>query len=159
MTRRNDEADLIAVHRHDLEALFIDRQLREAEVGGIIEDGLDHMRAIGPVDLELHGRKMFAVLGEDPRQDINAGGFVSGDDELAPRVAFQLGDSVLSAAAEVEQLLRVSGENAAGDGQRDAAAEALEQIGAELLLELPDLRADSGLRAVARLSGFGKTLE
>ena len=47
----------------------------------------------------------------------------------------------------------------AGGGEGDAAAEALEQLGAQFLLELAHLGADGRLRAVARLRGFGEALQ
>ena len=50
-------------------------------------------------------------------------------------------------------------EDPARGGQRDPAAEALEKLGVQLLLQLPDLGADGGLRAVAGLRRFGEALQ
>ena len=93
------------------------------------------------------------------RQDVDAGGFVGRDHQFAARIGLQFVDGILRAAAQVQHLLGVFGENPAGGGQRNAAAEALEQLGAQLLLELADLRADGRLRAVTRLRGLGKALQ
>ncbi len=78
----------------------------------------------------------------------------------SPRgLCLEFGDGILRAAAQVEHLRRVFGENLAGGGERDAAAEALEEFGAQFLLELPNLGADSGLRAEAGLRGLGEALQ
>src|SRR5262249_49400526 len=68
-------------------------------------------------------------------------------------------DGVLRAPPQIQQLFGVLGENAAGRGQRDAAAEAFEQLRAQFLLELAHLGADRRLRAIARLRGFRETLQ
>src|SRR5256885_16822074 len=44
-------------------------------------------------------------------------------------------------------------------GQRDPAAETLEEIGAQFLLQLPDLRADRGLCPVTGLGGLREALQ
>ena len=71
----------------------------------------------------------------------------------------ELIDGVLGAATQVEHLLGVSAEDLAGGGKGDAAAEALEEGGAQLLLELADLGADGGLRAIAGLRGLGEAFQ
>ena len=68
-------------------------------------------------------------------------------------------DGVLCAPPQVEDLLGVFGEDLAGGGQSDPGAEALEQRGVQLLLELADLRADRGLGAIASLRGFREALQ
>jgi hypothetical protein len=53
----------------------------------------------------------------------------------------------------------VLGQDAAGDGERDAGAITLEQSGIQLEFKLPDLGANSGLRTIARLGRLRETLE
>ena len=78
----------------------------------------------------------------------------------SPRgLRLQFGDRVLRAAAQVEHLFGVFGENLARGGERDAAAEALEERRSQFLFQLPYLRADRRLRAVTGLGGFGEALQ
>ena len=109
--------------------------------------------------MQLYGGVKLAVNGEGLGQNVDAGGLIGGDDELAARVHFELGDGVLHTAAELQNLLGIIGEDAAGGGERDAAAEAFEELGAEFLLELPHLGANRRLRAIAGLRGLGKALQ
>src|SRR5690242_14434610 len=51
------------------------------------------------------------------------------------------------------------GQYAPGNGQGNARAVSLEQRSVELQFELPDLRADGGLRTVARLRRLREALE
>jgi hypothetical protein len=53
----------------------------------------------------------------------------------------------------------VGGEDLAGGGERNAAAEALEKRGVELLFQLAHLGADGRLRAVAGLGGFREAFQ
>jgi hypothetical protein len=159
MPRRHDQPDFVLVDVRHLQALLLDGQLREAEVGDVFHDRIHHARAVGTVHLKLHGGKQVLVLGEHLRQHVDAGGLVGGDHQFAARVALQLVDGVLGLAALVQHLGGVIGEDLAGGGQGDAAAEALEKRGVELLLELPYLRADGRLRAVARLGGFREAFQ
>ena len=99
------------------------------------------------------------VLGENLRQHVDAGRLIGSDHQFAARVTLQFVDGVLRLAALVQHLRGVIGEDFAGGGQRDAAAEALEKRGVELLLELAYLGADGRLRAVAGLRGFREALQ
>ncbi len=47
-------------------------------------------------------------------------------------------------------------EDASGFGEADAAAEAVEELGAQVFLELQDLLGERGLRDVAALGGAGE---
>src|SRR5579859_2625356 len=154
-----DHADLVAIDVRHLHPLFLDRQLRETEVRGVVHDGLHHARTVGAVYLQLHAGKLLLIFREDLRKNVNARGFVGRDDQFAARIALELVDLILRTAPQIEDLLGVTGKNLPRRGQRNAATEALEQLGFQLLLELPDLGADGRLRAVARLRGFGKTLQ
>ena len=93
------------------------------------------------------------------RQHVDAGGFVGGDHQFAARIALQFVDGILRPAALIQHLRGVLGEDPAGGGQGNAAAEAFEQRGIQLLLELADLRADGRLGPVAGLRGLRKALQ
>ena len=159
MAGGHDQADFVAIKRHDLQALLVGRQLRHAEIGGVIHHRVDHARTVGAIQLQLHRREKLLVHRENFRQQVNARGFVGRDHQFAARIGFQLGDGVLRALAQLQNLLGVIGEDAAGGGQRDAAAEALEQFGAQFLFQLADLRADGRLRPVTGLRSLGEALQ
>ena len=99
------------------------------------------------------------ILGEDLGQQVDAGGFVGGDDQFAAGIGLQLGDGVLRLAAQVEHLLGVAGKDLSGGGEGDAAAEAFEELGAEFLFDLANLRADGRLRAVAGLGSLREAFQ
>src|SRR5205823_1513959 len=72
---------------------------------------------------------------------------------------FQLSDGILHAAAQIEHLFGIPGEDPAGGGERDAASESFEQFGPQLLFQLPDLGTDGRLSPVARLGGLRETFQ
>src|SRR5207247_3048309 len=121
--------------------------------GDIRQDRLDDARAVGAVDQELHGGEQRLVFGEDFGEDVDAGSLIGGNDELAARVMLELIDGVLGAATQVEHLLGVPAKDLAGGGKGDTAAEALEEGGEQVLLEMVSLGADGRLRAVAGCGG------
>src|SRR5215471_7048597 len=157
--RGGDHADLVAINIGYLDALLLNRQLGETEVRSVLHDGFHHARAVGAVHLQLHARKLLLVFGENLRQNVNTSSFVCRDNQLTPRIALELVDLILRAAPQTENLLSITGEDFSSSGQRNTAAEPLEQLGFQFLLQLADLGADRRLRAVARLRGFRKTLQ
>ena len=67
--------------------------------------------------------------------------------------------AILRAAAQVENLLGVIGQNPAGGGQGDFGAQAIEQRRVQFLFELAHLRAHRRLGAEAGLRGLRKALQ
>ena len=159
MAGRDDEFELVGMNEDDLEFFLLDGELADAEVGEVIDDGFDDSGAVGAVDVDLDvGEKLFE-FAEDVGKDVEAGGFVGGDDEFAAGHFIEFVDIVLRAAAEVENLFAVVGEDFSGGGEGDAGAEAIEEGGVEFLFELAHLSADGWLRAEAREGGLGEALQ
>lgn len=155
----DNDPDLIGVDLDDLTLLGVDGQLGDAEIGKVVLNGLEHARAVAAIDVELDVGKLLFVFAEDFGKDVDAGGFVGGDDELTTGNAFEFLNGFLRAATEIEDLLGVLGEDLASGSESDAGTETLEKVSVEFLLQLTDLGADCGLRTKTRLCGFGKTLE
>jgi hypothetical protein len=107
----------------------------------------------------LHRRELRLELREDSRQDVNAGGLVSGDHQFSARIDLQLRDVVLRPPPQIQHLLGILGEDAPGRGQGNAAPEPLEKVGPQFLFQLPHLCADGRLRPVTRLRRFGEALQ
>src|SRR5262249_41494179 len=125
----------------------------------VVHDRVDDMRAVRAIDQKLDVGKALLVFGEDLRENVNAGGFVGGDDQLAARDSFELVDCVLSAPAQIENLLALAGEDASGRGESDLGAETFEERRVQLLFELADLGADGRLGAIARLRCLREAFE
>ncbi len=78
----------------------------------------------------------------------------------SPRgVCSSLVDGVLGLPAQSEDLLSEAAEDFAGGGEGDAAAKPVKEPRVELLLELPDLRADGRLGSITGLCRFRETLQ
>ena len=103
----NDQTDLVAVNVDHLQPLLLDRQLRQSEIGDVFHHRFDHARAVGAIHQELDGGEQALILGEDFRQDVDAGGFIGGDHQFSARVSIELVDGVLGAPAQIQHLLGV----------------------------------------------------
>jgi len=88
---------------------------------------------------------------------VDTSGFIGGDHELTAGRGFELVEGVLGLAPQVHHLLGILGEKLTGGGERNPAAEAFKELSFQLVFELSDLRADGGLRAVARLRSLRKS--
>ena len=148
--------ELVAVDRVRLHAGGFDRQRDDADVDGAVLELLENLVAEVAVDAHLHAGIQAAVLREDVGKNVEAGGLVGADDDRAARVGAVVGDSEQRFVAQLQQALGVGEQDAAGGSQRDVFAGAVEKAVAVVLLELPDLRADGGLRAKNFLAGARK---
>ena len=109
--------------------------------------------------MQLDVWKELFELAEHVREDVEAGGFVGGDDEFAARHLLQFVDGILSLAAEIENLLGVFGKDLSGGGEGDARPQSLKEGCVEFLLKLPHLGADGRLCAKAGQGCFREALE
>jgi len=79
-------------------------------------------------------------LGEDFREDVQAGAFIGSHDDLSPGHAFGFGDGGQDRLAGFKNLFSIFQEQLAGGGDGDLPARAIEQLGADFFLQRPDLR-------------------
>ncbi len=84
---------------------------------------------------------------------MQAGAFVGPDNDLAPGHALRFGDRSQHGLAGFQRFFSIFLEKLAGCGDRNLAAGAVQQFGADFFLERADLRGDRGLGAEALLRG------
>ena len=159
VARGDDQFEFVGVDENNLDLLFLDRQLTNAEVGEVIENGFDDAGTVGAIDVNLNVGEKFFEFAENIGEDVKAGGFVGGDDEFAPGHFVEFIDGVLRAAAKVENLFAIVSEDLSRRGEGDAGAEAIEEGRVKFLFELAHLGTNGRLRAEARESGLGEALQ
>src|SRR4029077_9398020 len=93
------------------------------------------------------------------REQIKAGGFVGAENDRSLNHVAAVGNDLNRLVAHAQQLFRVLEENFTGGSQLDGLGGAVEEAGFIGLLELANLRTDSGLRAENLLARARKTLE
>ncbi len=121
------------------------------EIDEVVEHGFEDAGAFGAADVHADLRILTLELGEHLGKDVQAGGFVGADDDLAARRALEFGDLFDDALALAEGGFRIAEEDLARLRQRDLAAGAVEELRSDLVFERPDLRGDGRLGAEAAL--------
>lgn len=126
---------------------------QEAEVGAVRAQGgeLAVERLVGELDLDA--RVARAEFGNRGGDEVGGEAPIVADDELAAGAAGGVLDGGDGEIDLGEDLAGVDVEGAAGVGELDADAVAIEEPGAELLLEGADLAAERGLGDVQPLGG------
>lgn len=153
------EAEAVARNVMDLESGRFDGKRDDADIDGAVLDALQNLVAEIAVDADLHLGIAALKLGENIRKQIEAGGFVSAENERALDDITAVGHELNGFVAKAEETLGVLEEDFAGGSELDGLGGAVQQAGAIGLFELANLRADSGLRAKNFLPGSRETLE
>ncbi len=159
MIRPDHAAHLVAMHLDHLHAFLHHRKLRQSEVRHVFHDRLHHAASIGAVHLQLHTGKLTLVFRKHRRQNVDARRLVRRDHQFAARRGFQLVQRILCLPPHIEHPLCIFRENLARGCQRNTASETLKQFCFQFMFKLANLRADGGLRAIARLRGFREALQ
>ena len=119
----------------------------DAEVDGVVDDGFENLAVVGALDVDRNVGILLFEVGKNVRQDVQAGAFVRADDDFAAGNALHLGDGDQHGLAGVERFLDIFLERLAGGGERDLAAGAVEQLGADFFLQAANLGRNGGLGA------------
>src|SRR5712691_11337840 len=153
MARRHDDHHLLLQHREDLQVGRDDGQGEQPQVHLVVaqqaQDRLRCARGDAEVDLPVE----VAELLQQPGQDEQAHRHPPADVELAAVELARLRDlpqGILHVPLDPVGQLQ---EQLAGGGEGDAAALAMQEQAAQLLLEELDLAADRGLGDVEALGG------
>src|SRR3954453_1384298 len=82
---RKQHSNLVGVNPDHLKLLVAGGQLRDPEVGEVVEDCSYNLHAVGTIDVKLNVWKQVFEVGEDCRKDVDTGSFVGGDDDFTSR--------------------------------------------------------------------------
>ena len=133
-----------------------DRHGHEAEVDRVIDDRVENLAVVGAGDVDRNVRVLLLELGEDLREDVQAGAFIGAYDDLAAGHAFGFGDRGQDGLAGFKNFFSIFLEQLAGGGDGDFAAGTVEQLGADFFLQGADLGGDGRLCAKALLRRAGE---
>ena len=154
--RRCGEVERFVGERFDAELRFVDRARHDGEV----ELGGDELfdEVVGDVfeELELYIWELGFEGVDGRREEIRGDGGDGADAQLAVREGGVVGERVFGVLQCGERGAGPGQECTGGIGERDAAAEAVEQRGTELFFEFYNLLAKRWLRHIAGRCGTGK---
>src|SRR6478752_3188259 len=116
MPSGNQQPNLIGENLYHLQPLLLDRQLSNAEVRQVVENGLHDPNPVRTIYQELYVGELLFKFRKHTRQDINASRLIGGYQELAPRDFFEFVNRVLRSSTQREDLLGMLSEDTSGDG-------------------------------------------
>ena len=157
MRRWNHKCQLVAVHHNGAELRIVGAKRQHSHLHGVLQHLLGDIAGQGT----LHGdpdHGMYPAELVQHRQEIQAGVLVGGDAQLALLQLPQLDERSPGLSAQVEQLLGVFLEHAAGIGEGAVARRTIEQQLAQFGLQLAHELADGRLSSAQALRGPGKAL-
>ena len=143
----NHEAEAIFVDVVHLQIGRLDGQGNDAHIDRAIFDALQNLVAEVAINADVHERIAALKLRKNVRKKIEAGRFVSAEDDGALNDVAAISDNLDGFVAQAKQLFSVLEKNFAGGSQLDGLGGAVEKPGFISLFELANLGADSGLRA------------
>jgi hypothetical protein len=135
------------------EAGVAHRERDYAKIDALTEDSIDNGQAFGTADADRDLRAEPLKLGEDLRQEIEAGGLVGSDGKFAARSSFKFFHRAQRLPAGEQCAVSIFEKDLATLGERDAATGAVKEAGADLLLQGLYLRGDGWLSAEHFLRG------
>jgi hypothetical protein len=153
-----DEHELVLVDPFGVEPGVFHGESDDAEIDFAVKHGFEGARAVGADDIEAYTGIHLLELAEDLGQDVEAGGFVGADRDLAARGALHLADGHEDVLVALEAVFGEGLEEAAGGGEGHLASGAVEELRSDPGLERADLRRDSGLGEGQLFSGAGEAL-
>jgi hypothetical protein len=107
----------------------------------------------------MHKRIAALKLGENIREQVQAGGFIGAEDDGALNDVAAVGNDLNGFVAHAKELFGVLEKNDAGGSELDGLGGAVEKPGFVGLFELANLGADGGLRAEDLLARARKALQ
>jgi hypothetical protein len=154
VTAGENEHERLAVDGKDSEARSDERH---ADKAGMEETGAERLNLLDGglvAQLKRYAGVLFLEGEGDGRHNLKRGGGHKADAEMTGLAGGGAGDALLHGMDGGEQGFSVGEKGGAGGSEADAAAVAVKQGDAEVLLECLDLRAKRGLREVETARGL-----
>ena len=162
--RRAHDAHALVAQRPHLDAAPASRVGDDAEVAGAgAHRAIDLFRPlVVDADLDAGVTGLEALL--ERLQQVDAGGVDRGDHHLAHQrrgrgLTVHRRDAALEVVVAIDQLAALAREHLAGGGELGRTHRAVEQLDAQLLLELLDALAHRRLGDAVELGGFGEAAQ
>ena len=152
----SDENQFVFVDGNGGDAFVGDRHGGDAEVGRIVDDGLEHLAGLRALDGDSHVGIAALEFGEDLGEDVQATAFVGGHHDFSAGHAVGFGHGAHGGAARLQSALHVGQKNLSRGGDGNLATGAVQQLGADLFFHGANLRGDRRLGAKAL---FGRARE
>src|SRR6266567_3870579 len=156
MSRWSNDDQLIVMNIHYGQPFVIHRSGNYAEVDKVLDDRLHDLGPLQSTDLHGHAGIELLEFGKNFREDVQACTFIGPNHDLAAWNAFHFRHAHQHGLARVQGLFRILLEDLACAGERNFAAAAVKQLGANLFLQSANLRRDGGLSAKTFLRRPGK---
>ncbi len=157
--RADHEAQTVFVNVVHFQIRGLDGQRDDADVDGAVLHALENFVAEVTIDADVHQRVAALKFRENVGEQIETGRFIGAEDDGALNHVAAVGNDLNGFVTQAEELFGVLEENFTGGSQLDGFGGTIEEAGFIGLLELANLRADSGLRAENLLARARKTLE
>ncbi len=158
------------VRRHGQHQFVLERfPVFETLVGGFgaddrhfdlpVDQPLQRLRGSRDLQHDVDAGVPVVKIADDARQDVAAGDGAGAHRQFAAQMPLEVVDRLHRLVAQLDDAPAVLVDDLAGRGRQHLAAQAVEQLVAELFLEQPHVLADRGLREQDRVGGPGEALQ
>ena len=147
VSRADHEAQAVFVNVVHLQIRGFDRQGDDAHVGGAVLHALQDLVAEVAVNTDVHQRIAALKFRKNIRKQVEARRFIGAKNDWALNHVAAVRDDLNGFVTQAKQLFRELEKDFAGRSQFHGLGGAVEQPSLVCLLELANLRANSGLRA------------
>src|SRR5260221_631650 len=147
VSRADHKPQTVPINMVDFQVRRFRRQRNYADVDQAIFHTLQYFMAEIPVNTDVHQRKSPLKLRKNIRQKIQAGCLVGAEHHRTLHHVAAIRNKLHRLIAQPQKILRILAYHFPGRCQLHAFCRAVQQPRVISLLQLPDLRADRGLRA------------
>src|ERR1700722_10109569 len=145
MLRRRNHNQLVSMDENHGQAVVGDGKGNDAEVDGIVDDGLENLAVVCPLNVYGDIGILLLEVGKHIRQDVQASALVRPHNDFAPRHALHLCDRHQHRFTGVEGFLDILLKRLARGRERYLATRTVEQLGPDFFLQPSNLRRNRRL--------------
>src|ERR1700678_639120 len=136
--------------------VVVDGEGNHPEIDRVVGDGFKDSGVVGALDVDRDIGILLFEMGKDLGKNMQAGAFVRADGDGSAGNVLHFGEGGEHGFAGVKGILGVFLKGFAGGGERDFAAGAVEELGADFVFNGANLGGDGGLGAETLLRRPGE---